>query len=103
MSKYLVDGFYPTKRGSQLVKEDQQRVLNMFVNRFTKDHKPGWANQPMPNGQPYPVQFASDEDWLEHTFFEVTAQGRLNPRATHCESHPTWPDNPELSCQLGNG
>lgn len=89
-----------TKLGSQLHPEDQQHVLRAFVHRFTADHKPSWAQKPMPNGNPYKVQFSSDADWLAHTYFRVTTSGRLDRRATTCQSNPTWPNNPELRGKL---
>lgn len=87
---------YATKRGTELCREDQKAVLAAYVHRFTKEHKPAWARKPRPDGTAYAVQFASDTDWLAHTDFEVTKSGRLDNRATYCESSPTWPDNPEL-------
>lgn len=85
-----------TRKGTELHPDDRRYVLAAYVHRFTKDHKPGWANQPRPDGTPYPVQFASDADWLANTEFRVRSDGRLDRRITHCRSHPTWPDNPEL-------
>jgi len=41
------------------------------------------------------VQFADDQDWLEHTLFHVRKDGRLDKRYDCCESHPTWPDGNE--------
>lgn len=82
--------------GNQLTGSDRQHVLSAYVHRFTKDHKPGWAAKPRPYGNPYPVQFASDADWLAHTLFHVTSGGNLDGRFGDCQSSPTWPDNPEL-------
>ncbi len=83
--------------GSQLTKEDQSYVLAAYVHRFTKEHKPQWACEPLPDGTAYPVQFANDQDWLWNTLFYVSAKTfRLDHRAGRCESTPTWPDNPEL-------
>lgn len=84
------------KLGSQLHPDDQKHVLAAFTHRFTKQHRPSWAKEPWKDGQPYPVQFASDADWLANTLFLVKTNGRLDMRAQFCESHPTWPDNPEL-------
>lgn len=82
--------------GTELTAEDRQRVLSAFVHRYTREHKPQWANQPWKDGKPYPVQFASDADWLAHTRFAVRPNGRIDRRIHSCESNPTWPDNPEL-------
>jgi hypothetical protein len=86
----------PTQaRGDQLTAEDQKDVLAAYVHRHTREHRPAWANK-LWNGKPYPVQFASDAEWLANTLFAVRRNGRLDQRARSCESHPTWPDNPEL-------
>jgi len=82
-----------TLLGSELSEKEQQKALARFVHRYTKDHCPRWIYT---DGGKYPVQFASDKDWLQHTRFEVLADGRLDNRAKYCESNPTWPDNPEL-------
>lgn len=86
----------PRLLGSSLIAEDRRYALAAYVHRYTKDHKPGWANERMSDGTAYPVQFASDSEWLAHTEFAVTKTGRLDHRCTSCISHPTWPDNPEL-------
>jgi hypothetical protein len=83
-------------KGTKLTAEDQKHVLASYVHRFTRDHKPKWANKPWKDGKPYPVQFASDQDWLENTVFFVRDNGRLDQRYKRCESTSTWPDNPEL-------
>lgn len=85
-----------TAKGTKLTPADRKYVLSAFVNRFTREHKPKWAVEPRGNGQPYPVQFASDEEWLANTRFAVTRSGRLDQRVGECHSVPTWPDNPEL-------
>jgi hypothetical protein len=85
----------PYCRGNQLLAEDQRMALAMFVHRFTKDHHPEWAHTPMTTGLPYPVQFASDSDWLENTFFQTTKAGRLRCDF-ECYSTPTWPNDPQL-------
>lgn len=76
--------------GSHLGPKLQAECKAMFVHRFTGEHRPKWASKP------YKVQFADDADWLAHTYFEVTKQGELDKRSHYCESHPTWPFNPEL-------
>lgn len=86
----------PRTLGSLLRPEVQREALASFVHRFTKDHKPAWACKPRPDGTAYPVQFASDADWLSHTIFRTRKDGELDRRHDACESVPTWPDNPEL-------
>lgn len=83
--------------GNQLSAEVQRQALGAFVHRFTKEHKPRWAAAPRPDDMaPYPVQFASDRDWLDNTLFWVTSRGTLSRVHRHCESFPTWPDHPGL-------
>ena len=84
-------------RGIDLCAVDQQKALAAYVHRYTKDHRPTWAQHDVwKDGKPYPVQCASDRDWLENTRFLVRSNGRLDHRARFCSSSPTWPDNPEL-------
>jgi hypothetical protein len=82
--------------GGRLHPDDRRYVLAAYVHRFTGNHKPAWASKPMPNGGSYPLQFADDADWLRNTHFAVRTDGRLDRRAKHCTSNPTWPNNPEL-------
>jgi hypothetical protein len=86
----------PKVKGSDLPPAMQRRALAAYVHRFTGDHAPQWARKPMPDGKPYPLQFASDAEWLENTLFSVTAAGDFSKRDRYCRSAPTWPNNPEL-------
>lgn len=88
--------FSPAKLGKDLTAEEQTHALRAYVHRYTGDHRPAWANEPRPDGGAYPLQFASDAEWLAHTWFKVTATGRLDARAQQCQSDATWPNNPEL-------
>lgn len=94
MSQFHPDA--PSALGVELSASDQRYVLAAYVHRFTKDHKPNWANKPWKKGKAYPVQFASDSEWLANTRFVVTKCGALDRRVSQCVSRPTWPDNPEL-------
>ena len=82
--------------GFLLTPTDVRRAKSLFCYRHTRDHKPRWSVAVRKNGRPYPVQFASDQEWLDNTTFAVNADGRLSLTARACESKPTWPDNPEL-------
>src|ERR1017187_4979545 len=82
-----------TMLGIRLTTKEQKEVLAAFGNRYTEEHKPAWIKS---DSLAYPVQFSSDQDWLEHTRFVVHAEGILDTRAKWCESSPTWPRNPEL-------
>ncbi len=79
--------------GHELSPEVQRQALATYVYRYTRDHVPAWAiRDKRADGTPFPVQFASDADWLEHSRFPVTKAGRLASRPPYCYSDPTWPD-----------
>jgi hypothetical protein len=78
--------------GSKLHEDDQRHALVAWCHRYTRDHKPEWANRLRPDGVAYRVQFASDADWLAHTWFRVGRAGRLDMVVKECRSEPTWPD-----------
>lgn len=85
------------KSGRNLTWPEQRYVLAKYVHRYTGEHKPTWAQSgTWRDGQPYPVQFRDDRDWLAHTYFAVNDDGTLDRRAGECFSSPTWPHNPEL-------
>lgn len=84
--------------GAKLSPELRREALRSYVYRFTAEHRPDWARKEWKDGKPYPVQFASDADWLAHTDFPVTKSGKLASRKD-CQSYPTWPLNPELRIQ----
>lgn len=92
----------PKTLGTLLRPEEQAEALARFVNRFTREHTPTWATRPQPSGEPYPVQFASDAEWLSNTVFRTNTDGALHATAD-CNSYPTWPDNPELRETYGAG
>ena len=79
-------------KGTELTAQDQKHVLAAYTHRYTRQHKPKWANKPWKDGKPYSVQFASDREWLENTLFWVRADGKLDRRYNDCQSNPTWPD-----------
>jgi hypothetical protein len=79
-------------KGDRLSIAAQREARARFVNRWTKEHKPGWVH----DEKATPPQFASDSDWLANTLFWVRNDGSLSERPSYCESSPTWPDNEEL-------
>jgi len=85
--------------GNKLHPDVQKHVLAAFVHRFTGNHIPTWVAKARENGQPYPLAFANDSDWLANTKFAVRKDGQLDCRAKFCLSNPTWPLNPELRNQ----
>ncbi len=81
--------------GSSLRPEVQRAALARFVHRYTGQHKSAWASRQRHNGEPYPLQFKDDADWLANTIFVIKGDGTLNNRSSSCASYPTWPNNPE--------
>ena len=92
-------------RGDLLPTTIQDHCLRVYVHRFTRQHVPQWARRLMPNGRAYPVQFASDSEWLARTLFPVTvkANGVIERRWGDCQSNPTWPDglNEQEAARIG--
>jgi len=78
--------------GAHLGLKLQAECKARFVHRFTGEHRPEWTKK----NPSCAMQFLDDADWLSHTYFEITKQGELSKKAHYCESHPTWPNNPEL-------
>lgn len=87
------------KVGTDLNRLEQNAVLAKFVHRFTGDNQPNWAKHTRMDGTAYPLQFATDGEWLANTLFRCNQDGMLDDRAPFCESTPTWPNNPELRAQ----
>ena len=85
-------------RGDLLPAALQADALRAYLHLFTREHVPQWARKPRDNGEPYPVQFASDREWLARTLFPVTVRkgGKLGDHTragnAHCRSFPSWPD-----------
>ncbi len=81
--------------GSTLPPALQEQCKRAYVHRYTGDHKPAWARELRPNGEPYEVQFKDDADWLAHTEFPIAgtcpALWRLTTKGD-CYSTPTWPE-----------
>ena len=84
------------RKGNALCGTDQQKVLLMYVYRYTREHIPEWASF-----NRAALQFDSDLDWLENTEFYCRSGGALDARYKHCLSTPSWPDNPELRSEKG--
>lgn len=85
-------------RGDLLPAKLQADALRAYLHRFTREHIPLWSRKPRDNGEPYPLQFASDAEWLARTLFPVTVRkgGTLGDHTragkAHCCSFPTWPN-----------
>jgi hypothetical protein len=75
-----------------------QQACSRYVHRFTMEHVPAWARQPVEPGKFYAPQFRSDREWYEHTTFPGDA-GHLGDR-NHCfTSGQTWPLGEWLKAQ----
>ena len=87
--------------GTELSASDRKHVLAAYVHRHTGEHKPAWATSSHwrfdgTTATPWPIQFKDDAEWLANTTFAVRNDGTLDRRTRHCQSSPTWPNNPEL-------
>ena len=87
--------------GSDLDIKVQAYCLAAFVHRYTGRHTPRWVMEENEKRKekgldPCPLHFSSDMDWLSHTRFFVKSDGTLDQRYRRCESHCTYPNNPEL-------
>lgn len=85
--------------GSTLSEYDRDITKRIFGGRFTGDWTPQWASQKMLDGASWPLQFASDYDWMLTTEFAVTPKGSLDLRYRRCFESPTWPDREDLRSQ----
>lgn len=59
-----------------------------FSQRFTVEHVPAWARQPL-DGKYYAPQYASDREWYERTFFK--GEHKLATVRFCYSTCPTWP------------
>lgn len=61
-----------------------------YVHRYTMEHKPEWSNNLTANGKYYAPQYASDQEWYEHTLFP--GEGHIEKRERSCQSsRQSWP------------
>lgn len=68
-----------------------EEAKRKYLNRFTMEHVPQWAKEPVNfRGDYYAPQFKSDKEWYENTKFPGEPGGP-NKNSRHCESTPTWP------------
>lgn len=95
MGRLLIPSDVNARRGSDLKPDARREALATFSNRFTGDRVPAWSRKEWKDGKAYPLQFASDADWLANTWFAVKRDGGLDS-CFDCHSCPTWPNNPEL-------
>lgn len=98
-----IDGAERWSRGYDLAPFVQEQAKNTFVHRYTGEHQPRWALKSWKDGRAYPVHFKDDAEWLANTLFAVTLAGHLDRRFGHCQSFPTWPNDPELRKPYGAG
>jgi len=77
------------KAGNLLPQNVQRECKARYVHRYTCEHIPQWVKN-NPTSYPYP-HFATDAEWLANTSFAVTKDNKLDERAVHCQSNPTWP------------
>lgn len=70
---------------------DFETAKRTYVHRFTMEHIPNWAREPMSNGKFYAPQFRSDREWFDNTLFPPH-KFQLSKRDTSCfTTGETWP------------
>jgi hypothetical protein len=69
-----------------------------YVHRYTLQHIPQWAKQPMPNGNWYAPQYLTDQEWYDNTVFPPH-----NGQRKYCTtSNQSWPLGTVLEAPLIN-
>ena len=83
---YAIDmlGTKRVKLGKDLSARDQETAKAGFVYRYTLDNIPEWAKELRPDGTHYMPHFASDQEWLNNTWFAVASDGRFLYRSVFC-------------------
>jgi hypothetical protein len=72
--------------GKKLNSGQHKKVLDAFVHRYTGEHKPYWANKPMPNGEKYKPTHATDKEWVhDHAFHFNKGTNNLSGNHNHAE------------------
>lgn len=67
-----------------------QQAQARYPHRFTMEHVPKWAREPMSDGRYYAPQYRSDAEWYANTRFP--GEGGIENQCRYCESHAqTWP------------
>lgn len=85
-------------RGDLLPERLQADARRNYLNRYTREHVPLWTRKTRDDGRAYPLQFASDSEWLARSLFPVTVRkgGKLGEHTkagrAYCHSSPSWPD-----------
>lgn len=71
----------------------KDKALQVYSNRYTCEHVPGWAFEPNEvNGYYYAPQFLTDAEWLENTYFPVNDACTTLCEWVHCRtSDATFP------------
>lgn len=76
-----------SRLGSELSKQDQQKVLAAFVHRMTTEARRQWpefARRMVSGG--YRMPGRNDAQWLAETHFATDSLGRLNDRVSNCQA-----------------
>jgi len=67
-----------------------EQAKAQYVHRYTMEHIPQWARIVRDDGTYYAPQYASDQQWYDHTLFPGEA-GHIGDRK-HCyTTGQTWP------------
>ena len=69
-------------KGENLTTEQKKEVKAAFINRFTSEHRPAWANRS--DCLSFPTH-GTDEEWIIDHAFYMTKGGKLDKNHRHCE------------------
>lgn len=67
-----------------------ERAKARYVYRYTCDHKPAWANNPIRDMYPAP-QYRSDREWYENTAFPGEDGNEARDTGGAYSTQQTWP------------
>ena len=64
-----------------------EEAKRMYVHRYTMEHIPSWAKNPVDNRKYYAPQYRTDKEWYDNTVFPPH-----NGFKDHCTStNQSWP------------
>lgn len=46
-----------------------EEAKRRFINRYTMEHKPSWADFALPKGRKYAPSYRTDREWYDNTYF----------------------------------
>jgi hypothetical protein len=92
------------KHGSKRIKDWDNMPRSMsfeeakqnFQNRFTMEHVPSWALEPMGNGRYYSPQYRTDKEWYDNTALPGELGASQGSKPCCNSKNLSWPLGPSL-------